>query len=155
MERLTPDFTDSAWATEGAAASSGPVGPPMQEAPMLLARGGVYYLVFGVVCCFCRAGANAAVHTAPTPLGPWAAAAVDIDPPRNGSASTLGAQNSFLISVPLAAGGEASVWVGDRWGAAPDGRMDHTPQVWLPLSWNGTLPLPLQWADSFSLDIAT
>ena len=72
IERLTDDFLASAAvARNDSALSSGPIGPSMQEAPLLFERGGTYYLTAGHTCCFCPEGAASLVWSAPTPLGPW------------------------------------------------------------------------------------
>ena len=160
IERLTPDFTDSAWTRAGANASSGPVGPGLQEAPILFRRGATYYLIIGAVCCFCSEGAGSHVFTATHPLGPWTDSGIDIDagPGPTGNASLLGAQNSFVFRVPIAAGGNAVVWVGDRWGSAADGLKSHDVQFWSPLAFNDSTAPPtiaaLYWMDNFTLDTA-
>ncbi len=59
IERLNDQFTDSL----GAAASSGPVSPPNNEAPILFHRRGWFYLLFGNTCCFCREGADSQVSS--------------------------------------------------------------------------------------------
>lgn len=70
IERLTDDFLDSE-AVGNASLSSGPIGPSMQEAPLLFESRGTYFLSAGHTCCFCPEGAASHVWSAPTPLGPW------------------------------------------------------------------------------------
>jgi hypothetical protein len=41
------------------------------EAPVLFKRNGVYYALFGPMCCFCYQGSGIRVYTAPHPLGPY------------------------------------------------------------------------------------
>ena len=57
IERLNDNFTNSL----GAVASSGPISPPNNEAPILFHRRGWFYLLFGNTCCFCREGADTQV----------------------------------------------------------------------------------------------
>jgi hypothetical protein len=153
VERLAPDFLTSA--LDG---SSGVITPPFYEAPLLLARGGTYYLLTGPTCCFCAEGAATAVYAAPHPLGPWGATGAFVDPPGAANASLLGAQNSLLVQVTLASGERGVVWAGDRWGSAPDGLFGHNLQYWGLLQWNDSAAPPrvaaLQWQDALTLDLA-
>jgi hypothetical protein len=41
------------------------------EAPVLLKRKGVYYVMFGHGCCFCEGGSGVNVFTSSHPLGPY------------------------------------------------------------------------------------
>ena len=160
VERLAPDFLSSLGATDPAQ-SSGVVTPDMYEAPLLFARHGSYYLSSGPVCCFCAAGAASHVWVAPSPLGPWVDTHTFIDPPGAANASLLGAQNSFIVDLPLAGGGSATMWAGDRWGASPSpsGAFSETPQYWGELLFNdsGVPPavMPLSFVPSWSVDLAT
>ena len=52
IEQLTEDYIDSL----GAEASSGQITPIRNEAPILFERKGVYYLMYGPLCCFCHQG---------------------------------------------------------------------------------------------------
>ena len=52
IEQLTEDYLDSL----GAAASSGQITPSGNEAPILFERKGIYYLMYGPLCCFCHQG---------------------------------------------------------------------------------------------------
>jgi hypothetical protein len=161
IERLTPDFLESAAVGPNASAlSSGPIGPSMQEAPLLFERGGHYYLTAGHVCCFCPEGADSRVWSAPAPLGPWTEQGY-IDPPANKSGGgLLRAQNSLLVVVPDSSGGEPTlVWAADRWLSAPDLVKAHDFQYWAPLVWNASTtprtPQQLSWAEGFSLEVPT
>jgi hypothetical protein len=50
------------------------------------------------------------------------------------------------------------LWVGDRWGSAPDTLFSHTRQFWGPLSYDDSaVPptiAPLHWIDAFTIDVA-
>lgn len=154
IDALTADFHGPSGPATGA------ITPAMFEAPLLFKRGAAHYLVAGPVCCFCAEGAASQVWTSVSgPLGPWRAAAAYIDPPgAAGNASLLGAQSSLVLHAPLAGGGEAVLWAGDRWASAPDGLFSHNLQFWGALAWNESasppLPLPLAWANELRLDLA-
>ena len=47
----------------------------------------------------------------------------------------------------------AYVWTGDKWQQSPNGNYDQQPQTWLPLRFEGDTLLPLQYVDTFTLDI--
>lgn len=156
VERLAPDFLSSLGATN-ATLSSGVITPSFYEAPLLFERGGVYYLVAGPTCCFCREGAASRVWTAPSPLGPFADSARYIDPPGAANASLLGAQSSLLVHAPLANGSVGIVYAADRWASAPDGLFGHNLQFWGLLEWDDTarppLPAQLAWQNTLDLDL--
>lgn len=60
-----------------------------------------------------------------------------------------------VITVPLADGTLAYIWTGDKWQQSPDHMFDLQPQTWLPLSFDADGAIqPLQYVDSFQLDIA-
>ena len=58
IEQLTADYLDSL----GAAASSGQITPSGNEAPILFERKGIYYLMYGPLCCFCHQGKKGQNH---------------------------------------------------------------------------------------------
>ena len=82
-------------------------------------------------------------HWMPTPCGPG-----EVCNP------VSHAQQNFVVEVPLVGGGSQFVWTGDAWQTAPDGRLGHDPQVWIPLDFdaNGVI-LPLARVDNFTLDV--
>ena len=67
VERLTPDYTASAGATDPAA-RSGLIGPGHTEAPALFKYGGRYYVTFAQLCCYCTEGKEPRPSSAPSPL---------------------------------------------------------------------------------------
>jgi hypothetical protein len=49
----------------------------------------------------------------------------------------------------------AHIWTGDKWQQSPDQDYDEQPQTWLPLNFNDQGdPLPLEYVDRFTLDVA-
>jgi len=165
VEQLAPDYLSSL----GAAATSGPITPTNNEAPIMFKRNGFYYLLFGKCCCFCRPGSNAQVYTATAPLGPWTDSGIDIDPMTvvNGTKrSVSGGQNSFVFTAfvvdraqkPLrfaASSAPTLIFVSDRWGTGPVMALDM--QYWQPLAFNDSAQppsiSPLRWVDEFTLDL--
>lgn len=141
IEKLSDDFQDSL----GAAASTGPVSPPSNEAPIMFQRSGWYYLLFGHTCCFCRSGSNAAVWVSTHPLGPWNSTGIDIGGKPgivDGGTSYTKTQESFIFEVAVEGGNIEYIWSGDRWGSAPDGLKSHDLQYWQPLSFDDTVSPP-------------
>ena len=144
-------------------------GPHLVEAPAMFKRGVTYYALLGGCTCMGLYGGGVAVLTAPAPLGPWKNVTAALDPgcemERQTNCFQMGpgaicnpvtqAQQNFVIEVPLAGGGSALVWTGDRWQQSPDGTYAQQPQTWLPLSFDGSGAIaPLAWVDSFELDVA-
>jgi hypothetical protein len=103
-------------------------GPHLVEAPALFRRGAVYYSLLGGCTCMGLYGGGVAVLTAPSPLGPWRNVTATLDPgcpmERQSSCFEMGpgavcnpvtqAQQNYVVRVPLAGGGEAYVWTGDK-----------------------------------------
>ena len=140
------------------------------ESPVLFERQGVYYAMFGHCCCFCYQGSGVIVHTAKHPLGPWTAEAsgdvacqrpphlIREDPtPGQGcsfnnsnTTSVTRAQQNFVISI----GNGQMLWVGDRWGQAPDGIKGHEPTYMAPMVFleDGAVA-KMAWVDSFTIDV--
>ena len=59
------------------------------------------------------------------------------------------------MQVQTAGGGTQYVWTGDRWQTAPDGKWGHDFQTQLPLNFDdadGSI-IPLEWVDTFELDV--
>lgn len=156
VEQLTEDYQDSV----GAGATSGKISGPSNEAEVFFERKGFYYLLFGHTCCFCVSGSNAAVWVAKHPLGPWSALGVDIGGRPglvDGGVSYTHTQQSSIIQVTLVGGAVSYVWVGDRWGSAPDRLKSHDFQFWQPLSFNDSVTPPTitktHWIDNFTLHL--
>ena len=151
--------------------ASAPFSPAPVESPVMFKRAGWYYVAFGHTCCYCLAGSNVRLYAARDPLGPYAALG-DIGLYSNGSCCVTLAQQNFVASVGSVGGGGAGgprrgsgsgslLWMGTRWGSAPDGLFVHDFQTWLPMVWDGDggaavappRPRNLTWVDSFELDV--
>lgn len=68
IERLTPDFYASTWATTG---DTSGVFPRGNEAPAMFKRGGIYYALISDSCCYCGQGGQVRAFQAAAPLGPY------------------------------------------------------------------------------------
>lgn len=158
IEELTADYTDSL----GKTASTGPLTPVNNEAPILFKHLGYYYLLFGECCCFCRSGSNSRVFVSSHPLGPWMDTKYDIDPVRdeyfNGTRqrrSISGGQESFIVEALQSNLSIAMIFVSDRWGTGLN--MAEDKQYWQPLIFDDNQLPPriqqLQWTDQFTLDL--
>jgi hypothetical protein len=159
IEQLDANFTSSLGPT---GKSSGPISKAGQEAPILFARGGLFFLLFGPCCCFCAGGSGSSVFTAQHPLGPWTDTGQDLNPTDGqGTQRAIRAQENFVVTVPtVSAQGTPTttfLYTGDRWASAPDHLKSHDFQYWQPLSFNdSTSPpsiAPLKWVDSFHLTL--
>mmetsp|Transcript_550 Transcript_550/g.1303 ORF Transcript_550/g.1303 Transcript_550/m.1303 type:complete len:372 (-) Transcript_550:26-1141(-) len=161
VEQLTDDFTDSL----GALASTGPISPKGNEAPVMFKREGYYYLFYGATCCFCRMGSGAELWTSTHPLGPWEATGTDLNPlamPKHIHTQnhTIRSQNSFTFKVPMKDGTVAIVFAGDLWSSAADNLKSHDLQYWQTLEFDdkgvdNVAPAisPFVFQDSITLDL--
>jgi hypothetical protein len=164
IEKLTDDYHD----TLGAAASTGPISPKNNEAPIMFERQGLYYLLFGNTCCFCSHGADSQVFIANSPMGPWNSSGVDINPKKR-----IAAQENFVIrargrvayaaDVPMGEMpgkseegiySEIYIYTGDLWTSAEDKLKSHDRQFWAPLRFDGAGIEPMEWVDSFAIEVA-
>jgi hypothetical protein len=149
VEKLTPDFTGSAGATDPSSRSD-PIGPGGTEAPALFKVGSTYYLSFASLCCYCPAGAATQVYTAQHPLGPYSAL--------TSLGNAPGAQQNFVFSAPGKL--EGVLWGGNRWGSDPihpaGPLFDYSLQYWgiLNLSASGNITA-LTWQDKVVLRVYT
>merc|ERR1712048_198478 len=145
VDRLSDDYTTSTRNNSGWLQGVDGTAVTGIEAPVMMLHNNTYYATAGHLCCFCAAGSNAQVYTAPSPLGPWRArAGNDIQKP-NGSI-TIPAQQSFVVGLPTALGETQFMWAGDRWQSGPDGFKSHDFMAWVPLNFasDGTIE-PLEW----------
>jgi hypothetical protein len=184
IEKLTPDFTHLAGVNYGLFPDR------YVEGAVLFKRGASYYVGYGSCCCFCRGGSGWLVYSSSSIAGPWTRQPLDVNcnitaagdicgayGDRVTGGITVAAQGIGLSRIPLAAGGEALVWHGERWLSAADanpscpdecrpetGECAEPPTYikgqgfayWLPLSFDAkgaVLPFA-PFVDSFTLDIA-
>ena len=158
IEQLTPNYTE----TLGKAATTGPLTPVNNEAPIFFKRHGFYYLLFGECCCFCSSGSNSQVFVSSHPLGPWTDTQYDIDPVEeiivNGTRrkqSISGGQESFVIEAVQTNQTIVYIFVSDRWNSGS--LKSNDKQYWQSLQFDDTQTPPriqqLQWVDQFTLDL--
>jgi beta-xylosidase len=147
VEKLTPSYHGSL----GAQTSTGLISSKNNEAPILFARNGWYYLLFGHTCCFCQSGANSRVFTSKHMLGPWNDSGVDIN-----AAKQIHGQENYVFEVQTTSG-PRHIFTSDLWSSAPDHLKSHDFQFWYPLVFNDSNVPPtiqdLSWVDSFYLDL--
>eukprot|EP01090_Pellita_catalonica_P016055 TRINITY_DN4502_c0_g1_i1.p1 TRINITY_DN4502_c0_g1~~TRINITY_DN4502_c0_g1_i1.p1 ORF type:complete len:321 (-),score=22.84 TRINITY_DN4502_c0_g1_i1:40-1002(-) len=156
IERLTPDYLASTFAT------SGLFGKSPSEAPAMFKRNGVYFALFGHTCCFCEEGSGVGVYTSHAPLGPYEYHG-DVGRYANDSTITHAQQNCVLRvpnnqADPLEIGADPYywIWIGNRWQSAPDHLKDHDFEYWYPMQFTDDKTIEtFKWIDSFKLDIAT
>lgn len=64
-------------------------------------------------------------------------------------------QQDFTAKIPDGNGGFSFVYMGSRWGQAPDGLKGHEPQYWYPLDFNADGSIAhITWQDSVSFPVA-
>jgi hypothetical protein len=159
---------------------------------MLWKRNDTYYVGYGSCCCFCRNGSGLVIYSSKSIEGPWVREAGDkncnsSDPDaicggygdRSGSPLIINAQGIGMSKLPLANGGSAWIWHGDRFlsseynnplcpdecqpQVAPNCAEDpryvkgHMFDYWQVLVFNpdGSVQQFPPFTDSFTLDIAT
>ena len=151
IEQLAPDYLSSLGVSNPALYSSGVIGAPQTEAPTLFERNGLYYALFDHLCCVCSYGSGVQVHTAAAPLGPYVYRG-QVGRSATGVPTTH-AQQCWVMQLPAGSTPEY-VWIGDRWGSAPDSLHGHDLTYWQPLrfSENGSVA-EFEWLDSFEIEL--
>lgn len=125
IEQLSPDYTQLAGVNFGLFPDR------YVEGAVLFKHGGAYFVGYGSCCCFCRGGSGWVVYSAPSIAGPWVRQARDVNCNLTASGDicgaygdrvtggiTIAAQGIGLSRIPLASGGEALIWHGERWLSA-------------------------------------
>ena len=117
-------------------------------------HGGSHFVMAGHGCCFCTLGSNSYVWRSDTgPLGKYAYIGDIVARNPDGSAVTHAQQ--FGITPVYTTQGYVPLYIGIRFGQAPDGRKNHDPQYWFPMGFDAdNSPLAVTWADNFTLDLA-
>jgi hypothetical protein len=124
IQQLLPDLTGP---LPGGNVSA-QIGDPNNEGIFMFARQNptsgqwIYYVGFGLCCCFCQGGTNVQIYTATDPMGPYT--------------------NSFEVAGPADWQAQTGAvwftgpdWVlfGDRWQSAEDHIKAHDFSYWAPL----------------------
>lgn len=160
IEQLAPDYLSALGHTNPKRYSSGVFGLTDTEAPVLFRRGELYYALFDHTCCVCPYGSGVGVYTAHSPLGPYTyrgqvgrdAAG---DPATGWARDGHGAQQCWVMQLPSGSSPEF-VWIGDRWGSAPDGLHGHDLTYWQPLEFgsDGTIG-QFHFLDNFTITLGS
>jgi len=95
------------------------------EAPALMHRNGLYYLLYSDPNCGYCAGTGTSYRTAPSPLGPWSQA-------RSASPDSCGGQPSFVSTLRLPAN-TVFLYGSDLWDHGAKNEA-HANYYWAPLS---------------------
>jgi len=131
-------------------------------------RDGRWYIMQGHGCCFCWCGDDAQMFESTTgPFGPYTAAndlincsTPDYNPDRNcGGPQTPqrgpGAQQFGVYNIPLANNVTGYLWVGIRYGSAPDGNKCHEFQYWDTMDFDTAgHAMPLHFKPEVTLNLA-
>jgi len=161
VEKLTPDYLDTTGETSGFVVGN-------CEGPSLFKRNHIYYLLTDNTCCYCPDGTGVRVYTAAAPMGPFAYRGninVKADSARDlptswtapGSGRTnciIRAQGKHVAAVPTRSG-VVFLWLGDRWGSAPDGIKGHDFQYWSsPFQFESDgMIKQMKWEDQWTLEL--
>lgn len=160
VSKLAPNMTD-------VAESSSQIKAP-GEGGGIFERDGRWYIMQGHGCCFCACGDDAQVFESTNgPFGPYSAtndlincSLPDYTQGRNcgGPATPArgpGAQQFGVFPIPLSGSAKvAYLWVGIRYGSAPDGMKCHEYQYWDALEFDGHgHAKPLHYKPNFTLSL--
>eukprot|EP01060_Flectonema_neradi_P023534 TRINITY_DN317_c0_g1_i3.p1 TRINITY_DN317_c0_g1~~TRINITY_DN317_c0_g1_i3.p1 ORF type:complete len:348 (+),score=66.04 TRINITY_DN317_c0_g1_i3:52-1095(+) len=147
IERLTPDFIYS----QGDSAPLNPSG--CMEAPSVFIdrESGKYFALASECCCFCSEGGDVEVYSSDSILGNYT---------HHGSINQkrqIPAQQTYVLPVNTTSGWQY-IWIGDRWGSAPDKLKSHDFTYWGLLNWTGAgsgrLPQTMEFVDQFDVNLA-
>ena len=117
-------------------------------------HGASTFVMAGHGCCFCELGSNGYVWRSDTgPLGNYTFVG-DIIPLAPNKTAVTHAQQ-FGITPIYTTAGYTPMYIGIRFGQAPDGHKNHDPQYWFPITFDAAgNPENISWVDSFTLDLA-
>ena len=150
VEQLAPDFLSSLGPVDPVRYSVGPFGGAQTEAPVLFTRNGVYYALFDHTCCVCAQGSGVQVWTASSPLGTFTYQS-QVARTTDGTPVTH-AQQCWVAKLPGVV--PEYIWIGDRWGSAPDGLHGHDSTYWQPLEFDADGGIrPFRWVDDVTVNI--
>jgi len=117
-------------------------------------RNGTWYVMSGTGCCFCPSGGSVMVFTSSDPLGPYTFQTSVNAWNHSANAYVVPAQQFGVFGIPSigAVDNLEYLWVGMRYGSAPDGLKNHDYQYWWPLQFdaNGVVQ-NMTFQDSFTL----
>ena len=112
------------------------------------------FVMAGHGCCFCTLGSNGYVWRSDSgPLGNYSYIGDIV--PRSANKTAVTHAQMFGITPIYTTEGFTPLYIGIRFGQAPDGHKNHDPQYWYPFSFDRAgNPEPISWVDTFQLDLA-
>lgn len=113
------------------------IGPGNNEGILMFKRNDLYYIGYGLCCCFCAGGTNVDFYVSSSPLGPYNFSGTVITP------AAWGAQTGTVYFT-----GQDYVLYGDRWQSAPPPHIkgqDFSYMVPLNFTANGNPVTITQW----------
>jgi hypothetical protein len=115
--------------------------------------GGATYVMAGYGCCFCTLGSNGFLWRADSTLGTYELLGDFV--PRNPDGSSVTHAQQFSVTPVYTSEGVVPMFIGIRFGSAPDYAKDHDFQFWAPLVFDPASGRMnnLTWIDSFSLNL--
>lgn len=116
-------------------------------------HGGASFVMAGYGCCFCTLGSNGFLWRSDDgALGNYSLLGDKIPLYPNHTSVTHAQQ--FSVTPVYTATGVIPMFIGIRFGSAPDYVKDHDFQYWYPLQFDaGNDMLNVAWVDSFTLDL--
>ena len=113
---------------------------------------GQTFVMAGYGCCFCPLGSNGFLWRADEVLGNFSLLGDKVPRYANGTSVTHAQQ--FSVTPVYTRDGVVPMFIGIRFGSAPDFVKDHDFQYWFPLQFDATNDmLNVSWVDSFTLDL--
>ena len=114
------------------------------------------YIMAGHGCCFCTLGSNGYLWKANEPnntIGSYSLLGDFV--PRNPDGSSVTHAQQFSVTPIYTDKGVIPMFIGIRYGSAPDYRKDHDYQYWYPLSFNESSGLlnNVTWIDTFTVNL--
>ena len=111
------------------------------------------YVMAGYGCCFCTLGSNGFLWKSETTLGTYTLLGDYI--PRNDDGSSITHAQQFSVTPIYTSQGIIPMFIGIRFGSAPDYQKDHDFQYWLPLQFDSSTGKMknLTWQDSFEISL--
>jgi hypothetical protein len=116
--------------------------------------GGKTYVMAGHGCCFCTLGSNGFLWQADSAVGTYELLGDFV--PRNPDGSSVTHAQQFSVTPVYTSEGVVPMFIGIRFGSAPDFRKDHDFQFWEILRFDPTTGrmLNVSWVDSFTLNLS-
>jgi hypothetical protein len=138
VQQLTPDLLRP---LPGGKVSQ-QIGDGNHEGILMFKRNNLYYIIFGICCCFCEEGSSTEGFISTNPMGPYNSFGYFVQ------ADTWKAQTGSVWWT-----GADWVLYGDRWQSAPDKIKAHDFSYWTPLAFNSNgSVIPIQWEDQVTIN---